>query len=295
MTPGTRLLPFAALAAGVVAIAWSAMFVRWAHMPGIASAFYRMLLAAVLVWIILRARNVPARVVSGKALRLAAIGGAFFAGDVGCYNIAVLHTTAGGATFLGNNAPLLVGILTWILTKKLPSGAFWTGLLLGSIGAWLIVYVDRTSITARTSGDVLAVLASICFALYLVVTENLRREVDTFTLVALSTTASAIALFLFAIVTGTALTVPSGSALASLAGLGLVCQFAGYSCLTYALGHLPATISSIVLLAVAPLAAVLALLCFHERMTTLQWFGGVLILSAVWVVSRQRSPRSGLP
>jgi hypothetical protein len=39
-----------ALAGGVMAIAWSAIFVRWAKIPGISSAFYRTAMASVVLW-----------------------------------------------------------------------------------------------------------------------------------------------------------------------------------------------------------------------------------------------------
>jgi drug/metabolite transporter (DMT)-like permease len=53
--------------------------------------------------------------------------------------------------------------------------------------------------------------------------------------------------------------------------------------MTYALGHVPVTVSSVVLLAVAPLTALLAFFLFGEAMTTLQLLGGCLILTAVLV------------
>jgi drug/metabolite transporter (DMT)-like permease len=287
MSQKAKVLPLAVLAFAVLSISWSAIFVRWAQMSGIASAFYRLLIASAVVWIILLTQKNQQRAVSRNMLLLASLGGMFFAADVGSYNVAVLNTTAGGATFLGNNAPLVVGLLTWLLTRKLPPRPFWTALLLGSAGAGLIVYIDHVHLPIRSYGDLLACLASVCFALYLVVTERVREQMSTLTLVALSTTASALTLFLLAISTKTSLSIPSGPALASLVGLGVVCQLSGYYCLTYALGHLPATITSVFLLAVAPLTAIWASFFFHEQMTSLQWFGGGLILAAVWVVSKQ--------
>ncbi len=262
-------------------------------MPGVASGFYRMLIAAAALCTILLARRVHHGAISRKMLLLAILGGVFFATDIGCYNVAVLQTGAGSATFLGNNAPLIVGLFTWLLTRNLPSRSFWVALLLGSIGAWLIVYADHIHAPARTRGDLLATFASVCFALYLLVTERAREQMGTLTLVSLSTIASTVVLFLFAIGTKTSLAIPSGSSLASLLGLGVVCQLAGYLCLTYALGHLPATISSVVLLAVSPLTAVWAFLCFGEQMTPLQWFGGCLILAAVWLAGKMKD-RAGL-
>jgi drug/metabolite transporter (DMT)-like permease len=292
---------YGALAIGVVAIAWSAIFVRWTQMPGITSAFYRMLIASVALWPVLLLSKVKLSSVSRSAFLLTALSGVFFAGDVGLFNTAVMHTSAGSATFLGNNAPLVVGLLTWAATRKMPSGRFWTALAIGSSGAWLIVSVDAHHAASEYSADLLAVGASICFALYLLATERLRREIDTRVLVAISASSSAVVLLAAAAVAHVSLAVPNAESLAAVLGLGLVCQVAGYFCLTYALGHLPATVSSVVMLAVAPLTALFAFGLFGERMTLLQLAGGGLVIVGVWIVSRVRAnalhlgePESGL-
>ncbi len=289
-------LPLVALLAGVLAISWSAIFVRWAQMPGVASAFYRLLIASVSLWLMWLIRK-PGQSLPrlslprGTSLWLALLGGAFFAGDVACYNVAVLRTTAGGATFLGNNAPVLLGMFTWIATRKLPSARLGAALTVGSLGGWLIVWVDHLHTPARTGGDGFALLACLFFALYLFATARVREQVDALTLATLSATSSAVCVLLFALVRHTPLGVPGWSSLASLVGLGLVCQCAGYLCVTYALGHLPATSSSVVLLAVAPLSAALAWLCFREPMAWTQWAVGGLILTAVWLARQKAAER----
>jgi drug/metabolite transporter (DMT)-like permease len=290
------LKAYCALAAGVVAIAWSAIFVRWTHMSGLASAFYRVFFAAALLWPYLLLRNGRWLGVDRSALGLAALGGVCFAGDIGLYNIAVLRTSAGSATFLGNNSPLVVGLLTWGLTRRLPPLRFWTALAIALAGACCIVAIDARHLSTRSSADLLAILASACFALYLIATERLRKTCDTPTLLALSTSASAVALFGATVAAQQplqALVIPSLSSLTALLGLGVVCQLAGYLCLTYALGHLPATVTSLILLLVAPLTAIFALLVFAERMSPLQSLGGGLILLGVWIVTssdRTQSP-----
>jgi drug/metabolite transporter (DMT)-like permease len=301
------LRAYAALTLGVVAISWSAIFVRWTHMPGLSSAFYRVLIAALILWNILLARRSPLYL-TARSIFLATLGGIFFAGDVGLYNLAVLRTSAGAATFLGNNAPLFVGLFTWALTRKLPSPRFWIAFATALAGAALIVSSDlrhaATNTTARSTADILAVIASLCFALYLSVTENLRTaplnsssphaaETSTLTLLAISSTASAATLLIGTTLTHAPLRIPSATSLAALVGLGVVCQLIGYFCLTYALGHLPATISSIVMLAVAPLTAVLALVLFHEQMTPTQVLGGALVLLGVWIITHIPNSSSG--
>jgi drug/metabolite transporter (DMT)-like permease len=73
----------------------------------------------------------------------------------------------------------------------------------------------------------------------------------------------------------------------ALAGLGLVSQFGAYYALVYALGHLPATITSVGLLIQLPLTAVLAALLLDEPITTAHVAGGALVLAGVYVVNRR--------
>ena len=286
-------MAYAALIAGVISISWSAIFVRWTDMPGVASAFYRVLIASGALWTILLMQRGRRLRIRPQLIPLTALGGIFFAADLGFYNVAVLHTSAGNATFLGNNAPVVVGFVTWFITRKRPSLRFWLALVIAIAGGCLIVSMDWIYVRSASFADLLAFVASICFALYLVTTERLRMISDATTIVALSTPASAIALVAFAFWRHISLVVPTVHSLFAVAGLGFICQLAGYFCLTYALGHVPATVSSVVLLAVAPLTAVLAFFLLGEAMTALQLLGGCLILTAVWIITAQSPvPRS---
>src|ERR1700732_2916290 len=135
---GTNPWPCLALAAGVLCIAWSAIFVRWTNIPGPASAFYRMLIPAVLLvptWFI----GGKSPRVSPKTLLVTAVGGLFFALDLAFFNTSILKTSAANATLLGNNTPVFVGLLSWLIFRKRPSAAFWLGLLLAFAGSGVIV------------------------------------------------------------------------------------------------------------------------------------------------------------
>ena len=221
-----------------------------------------------------------------RTVLLALLSGVFFAGDVALFNTAVLHTSAGSATFLANNAPLLVVLLTWAITRKLPSKHFWAALVIALVGASLIVSVDAHHLRSERSADLLAVLSSVCFALYLITTEHLRRFIDTRELITLAATGSSVTLLAFAGIIRVPLSIPNVRSLAAVVALALVCQLTGYFCLTYALGHLPVTVTSVVLLAVAPLTAVFAFALFRERLSPLQIFGGLLVICGVWIVTR---------
>ena len=92
---------------------------------------------------------------------------------------------------------------------------------------------------------------------------------------------STLALLLYNLGTHTSLHIPDMRALAALLGLAVVCQLLGYFFLTYALGHLSSTVTSVTLLLIAPLTAVIALALFGESVGGPQVVGGALVLVGV--------------
>src|SRR5438045_8192116 len=102
---------YAALALGVFAIGWSALFVRWSAVPGWTSAFWRMALAQVVFvpWALL-SRTAGAVRPGRAAVRDAVIAGVFFAADLALFNTAVMVSSAANATLLGTNAPIFVAL-----------------------------------------------------------------------------------------------------------------------------------------------------------------------------------------
>jgi drug/metabolite transporter (DMT)-like permease len=72
----------------------------------------------------------------------------------------------------------------------------------------------------------------------------------------------------------------------ALVALGLVSQLAAYYALVYALGHLPATVTSVSLLAQVPSTGLLAWLLLGEHLTAAQIAGGAVVLVGIFVVNR---------
>lgn len=285
-----KLLPaYLALVGGIVCIAWSAIFVRWTDMPGPASAFYRMLIPALLLlptFLFDRGREK----LDLRTLGIIAFGGLFFSLDLALYNTSILRTSAANATLLGNNTPIFVGLLTWLVLRKPPARAFWLGLLMAIIGAVVILWADLKHHAQIGIGDLMALAASACFAVYLMVTEKVRGSTGTLAFLRLAMIASTVALLLMNLAMGISLRVPHGRTIWALLGLGLISQLGGYLFLTYALGHLPATLTSISLLTQGPLTAAMAAVLLDEPLTLSQIIGGFLVLAGVALAHRQRHP-----
>src|SRR5512138_1521754 len=128
---------YTALALGVFAIGWSALFVRWSAVPGWTSAFWRMALAQ-LVFVPWALAWRPSR----AAVRDAVIAGVFFAADLALFNSAVMMSSAANATLLGTNAPIFVALGAWLLYRDRPSPVFWIGFALSFTGMVAIVGLD---------------------------------------------------------------------------------------------------------------------------------------------------------
>jgi len=281
------ILPYLALVAGVICISWSAIFVRWTDVPGPASAFYRMLLPSLLLiptW--LYDWRTPR--VGFRTLAIIAVGGLFFALDLAFYNTSIIRTSAGNATLLGNQTPIFVGLITWLAFKRRPAAAFWAGLALAFSGSLVIIWSDLTRHVHLGTGDLMALTASACFAVYLLATENVRAHTGTLVFLRLATISGTIFLFVINLLLRVPLNIPSHRSLLALIGLGLVSQLGGYLALTYALGHLPATVTAVSLLAQGPLTAVLAAWLLGEQLTTSLLLGGALVLLGVGLANRGR-------
>jgi drug/metabolite transporter (DMT)-like permease len=279
----SELRSYAALGIGVVAITWSAIFVRWAAIPGPASAFYRVLFAFVLL-APFSFRRAPS--VSRSLLLWAAAGGVFFAGDLALFNSAVMVTTATSATLLAYISPVVVGLLAWMISRRAPQPVFWVGLLVSVAGSALVAGSDLLHHATLGLGDMMACGASACFAGYLLVTEHVRKSMPATLLLGCSLAATVVSLLVFSLAAGVPLKIPNAHSLLALLGLGIICQLLGYLSLTYALGHLPATVTSVTLLLQVPLTAVLAIVLLHEQISWQQAAGGLLVLLGVGIVNR---------
>ena len=283
------------LAIGVFGIAWAAILVRWSGVSGIVSAFYRLLFAALvfLPWQLIAPRRKTA--VTPAARRSAIVAGILFGADLALFNSAIMATSATNAVLLGGNAPIFVAFGAWLMFGERPTQRFWIGFLVALSGVVAIVGTDVVLHPSLGVGDALAVAGAICYGAYILWVRRSREGMDTLTFSAWSTAVGAGFLLPVALVAGEPLTGFSGRSWAALVALALVSQVVGQLFVAHALGRLPATLTSIVLLAQAPLTALLAWPLLDEPIRGAQLVGGALVLSGIAVVSLSHlTPRIAL-
>lgn len=282
------VVAFISLLLGGVAIGFAGIFMRLSDVNPLASAFWRMALAAPVLWCWAFALRKRDRV-SGKRIefsRVLLLSGMFFAADMGTWHMSLHYTTVSNATLLGNFAPILIALWMWRVHKMHIARAFVLGMTIALAGAIMLIGPNASHGSDKLLGDGLGLLAAFFYAAYMLTIKDARNQYSTARLMAWSTTVTALFLLPFALgMTGPFW--PAGSAgWITLISLALVAQIGGQTLITYAFAHLPATLSSVSLLIQPLTATIAAWFIFHEYISVLQMAGGVMLLYGIYLSKR---------
>lgn len=284
--PQNKILSYAALALGITALSLSAMFVRWADAPGAMTGFYRLLISTVLMFPLFVRQQTRREKIDRKFLLFPIIGGVFTALDFTLWNTSVQYTTAANATLLGNTSPLWVALIALFLFREKLRGSFWIGLALALTGAMLVVGSNFLQNPTLGFGDLLASTAAIFYALYQLTTQRGRKHIDPFRytwLVGVSATAG---MFIINIVLGNSFTGFSTQTWLVFLATAVISQMIGYLSISYALGHLPASVVAPTLIGQPILTTILAIPLLGEIPAPVQWLGGAVALAGIYIVNQ---------
>jgi drug/metabolite transporter (DMT)-like permease len=275
----------AALLTGATCIALSPILVRLADVGPSASAFWRVALAAPLLWPLARfgAQARPRR--ASWPMLLAA--GVAFAGDLGFWHWSIRFTSVANSTLLANLASLFVTAAMWLFWRSRPSGTFLLGLALALGGVAILVGTSLSFSATALVGDALGVITAIFYAGYLLAVKELRdRGAQTLEVMAVTTTVTALLLLPVALGSGEAFLPQSARGWLTLGALAWISHCAGQGLIAYSLAHLPAAFSSVSLLFQPVMAALFGWLLLGEALAPLQIAGGAIVLAGIYTARR---------
>jgi len=282
-------IPYLALFMGVLCLSLSAIFVRTAQAPGIVTSFYRMTTASIILLpiVLIRSRG---RIQMEKRWLLVPLAAGFITAlDHSAWSTAVAYTSIANANLINFIAPVWVALVSWLFWKQKLPGWFWIGLALVIAGMSSVFGSNLFLHPAFSKGDFLALLSSFFFAGYYLVTQKARSRVDALTSTGLIAGGSALTLLLICLISGASLTGYPASTWLLFIAAGVVSQVCGYFCLTYALGHIPASIVSPTMVASPVIAALLAIPIAGEDLTIFQIVGGILVFLGIYLVNRAQA------
>jgi drug/metabolite transporter (DMT)-like permease len=288
---GVGQRPVPAVLVGAVAIAFSGILFRLAHVSPSTGAFYRCVFALPPLWLLARIEDRKYGPRKGRAMWLAWIAGAFFAVDLVLWHRAIEQVGAGLATVLGNTQVVLVGLLAWALLGERPHRSSLTAIPV--VGAGVVLISGALEQGAYGSnpglGALYGVLTGIAYSGFLLSlregSRDLRRYAGPlFT----ATLASALGCAAIGAAVGDLDLTPSWSARGWLILLALSSQVLGWLLISSSLPRLPAVVTSI-LLTLQPVCSVLfAALIVDESPSLLQLTGAACILAGLVIATIRR-------
>ncbi|RJG04887.1 DMT family transporter [Noviherbaspirillum cavernae] len=283
---------FLALLTGGIAIGFAGIFMRLSDVNPLASAFWRMALAAPVLWawaFAVRKQDEAAGKRTDYAMALV-LAGIYFAADMALWHLSLHYTTVSNATLLSNFAPIFIALWMWLAYKVRFARIFIVGMVIALVGAVMLVApnaaASQDSAGSRMLGDALGLSSAVFYAAYQLVIKGARDQYSTARLMAWSTTVTGLALLPFALVAPGAFWPANALAWMPLLGLALVAQIGGQTVIAYAFAHLPASLSSVSLLIQPLTATIAAWIIFNEAVGPVQMAGGALLLWGIYLSKR---------
>lgn len=287
-----KYFPYIALTVGISALSMSAMFVRWADAPGTVTGFYRVLISTVLLTPLFIRQQKKQEPIDKKYLYFPLVAGIFTAFDFAFWNSSLKYTTAANATLLGNTAPLWVALVALFIFHEKLRGIFWLGLVLALTGAALIMGSDFLLHPATFGlGDLMASGAAVFYAAYQLITQRGRKHIDPFRYIWFVSLSATFGLLVINLVLGYQLVDYSAKTWGIFLVTAIISQMIGYLAISYALGHLPASIVSPTLIGQPVLTTILAIPLLGEIPNKIQWIGGAIALAGIYIVNQSHTQR----
>ena len=285
------------LTIGVVAVSFSAIFIRQAHAPALTVALYRNAISAAMVlplaaWL----RRGELRAIAPRRVGIAVLAGAILAAHFAAWISSLSYTSIAASVVLVTSSPILVAAASRILYGERIRPATMTGIMVGLAGAG-IVSGGGFAISSRAAwGDFLALAGAVAAGGYFVAGRHLRQELSLLTYVALVYTTCALVLLPVVVLSGTRLSGFPAKTWGLFVLMAVVPQMLGHTVFNYLLKEVDATIVAISIMGEPIGSTLLALAFFGETPPWTAVAGGVLILAGIYVaVTAQARGRRTIP
>jgi len=277
-----KVNPRLSLFIGICFVSIFPVLVKVTPVSAVTSAFYRLAVAAVLFVLVAFLSKSFQRLTFYQYF-LVAICGILFATDIAIWNKAINLSSATQASLLTNLAPIWVGIGAYFFLKDKPRINFWIGTLIAMFGMIMLVGLKYVINLSFDEGFVLAIISSIIYAVYIILSKRVLNDVNVLTFMSWSMVSAGVLLFIVSYSTHSELVGFSNSTWFSLITQGVICQFGGWLCISYSLKQMRANRVSLSLLLSVVFTGLIAWKFIDEEISFEMMIGGVLVLIGIAV------------
>jgi drug/metabolite transporter (DMT)-like permease len=289
-TGETRWRAIAVLVFGACVIGLSPILVRLTETGPAAAGFWRLAFALPVLAVMTRRANGPFT----RPPPIVLIAGLMFALDLGFWHYGIKYTSVTNATVLSNLTPVVVTAFAWVFLKQRPRPLFLLAVAVAVGGSWMMALEKGGGPGLDPPlGNLFSATTAFWYALYMIAVGIARRTEGASRLMFWSSIVGVPLLLAAAALLGERIIPLGASGWAACAGLGLM-HVAGQGSIAWAMGRLPTSVASVVVLVQPVVAAWLGYVLFAEAIGPMQALGAAVALGGVVLAQWASRPKPGL-
>ncbi|NEW06555.1 DMT family transporter [Paenibacillus sp. SYP-B3998] len=274
------------LVIGIIAISFSAIFVKWSDAPASVIAMYRLFMTNMLMLPFLwRYAQEISQIKSKDWLRIAASGiglGLHFL----FWMDSLRFTTVASSTAILTLEPIFVLLGAFLLYRQRTSRTALISMFIAIVGAVCIGWGDFRFSGDALKGDLLSLIGTIAVALHMLLGKSIREHVSAFTYSFFAFLFAGSVLAIYNVAVDNSFTAYAPKEWGVFFLLAIVPTVFGHYVFNWLLKYMKATSVAMTVLGEPLGATLLAYLFLGETITTIQLFAGVLLLIGVGMFLR---------
>lgn len=280
--------PIIMIIVGVLGISLSSIFVKYSSAPSAVTAAYRLLWTVVLMSPVVFSKKAVRSELSktkGKTALLCALSGFFLAVHFVLWFESLSHTTVASSTTIVCTEVIWVSLGYCLFMKGTLSKKAMLCIGITLTGSFFIAWSDAISYT-HLAGDLLALLAAIAVAVYMLIGRYVRKSTSTTIYTYIVYASCALVLVIMCAFQKTSLLGYGISPVVVGFLLAVFSTILGHSIFSWCLKYFSPSFVSASKLCEPVVSAIFALFLFNEIPTVLQVFGAVLIIGGNLLYSK---------
>ena len=285
---GARWQAIAVLVFGACVIGLSPILVRLTTTGPAAAGFWRLAVALPVLALMTRRVDGPFR----RPPRIALIAGVAFALDLGFWHYGIKFTSVTNATVLSNLTPVVVTAFAWIFLKQRPRPLFLLAVAVAVGGCWMMALEKGGGPGLNPPlGNIFSATTALWYALYFLAIGQGRKTESASRLMFWSSVVGAPLMLIAVLLLHEPLAPSTTAGLAACVGLGVM-HVAGQGSIAWAMGRLPTSVASVVVLVQPVVAAWLGYVLFAEALGPMQAMGAAVALAGVVLAQWATRPKA---
>lgn len=279
--------------ASATGFAFMPIFTIYAYQDGVSTLsvlFLRFFFASLFFFIFIIARKIEFKLTYSLLFRMLMIGGFFYMIQSILYFSSVKYLSASMVQLLFYAYPALVAIFSFWLDREPLNKNLIIALLISFVGLALVL--GTSFATINKLGAMFALSAALVYAMYILVSNRLVKEVSPMITSTFVTLFAAFSLFIVGLATNSISFEFPLRTWFPIMGIVLFSTVLAIFGLFKGLEIIGSTRAAILSMIEPLVTIIFAWILFNDQLTLIQWLGAILVISGAFLVTRAREKRS---